>query len=186
MNASFDITKRVLAIDPTSKGFGFAVLEGPDMLIDWGVRHAGPDRNRGSLTQAAALTERYSPEILVVEHTAAKGSRRRPRARRLVKSLLTLAKRHHVRPRRVPRRSVKQYFAVTRNKHQIALEIIRRFPELEPHLPRTRTFWHGLSESEDERTSYFDAIALALMNNRTTLHVLLASTVSGQPRYANF
>lgn len=35
--------KRVLAIDPNSRGFGFAVLEGPDRLIDWGVVHVRAD-----------------------------------------------------------------------------------------------------------------------------------------------
>jgi len=29
---------RVLAIDPSTRGFGFAVLEGPSRLIDWGVK----------------------------------------------------------------------------------------------------------------------------------------------------
>ena len=31
---------RVLAVQPTSKGLGFAVLEGTDRLIDWGTRDA--------------------------------------------------------------------------------------------------------------------------------------------------
>jgi hypothetical protein len=31
--------KRVLAIDPTHRGFGYVILEGPERLIDWGTRH---------------------------------------------------------------------------------------------------------------------------------------------------
>jgi len=59
--------KRVLAIDPTSKGFGFAVLEGPTVLIDWGVKHARSDRNAKCLEHAAELVSRYRPEVLVAE-----------------------------------------------------------------------------------------------------------------------
>lgn len=28
---------RILAIDPTPRGFAFAVLEGTELLVDWGV-----------------------------------------------------------------------------------------------------------------------------------------------------
>ena len=30
--------QRIIAIDPTTKGFGFAVMEGPEDLIDWGIK----------------------------------------------------------------------------------------------------------------------------------------------------
>lgn len=161
MNGSSRNRQRVLAIDPTSKGFGFAVLEGPDALIDWGVRHAGADRNRKSLARAEALIGQYRPDVLVVEHTGAKGSRRRPRVRRLVKSLAALARRRHLRSRRIPRRGVKRCFAETVNKHQIAVALTERFPELAPHLPRERTRREA-GNSEDERMSYFDAVAFAV------------------------
>ena len=68
--------KRVLSIDPTTKGFGFAVLEGPAMLIDWGVKHASGERNGGCLKQATELICRYQPDVLIVEQTAARGARR--------------------------------------------------------------------------------------------------------------
>lgn len=32
--------KRILAIDPTTRGFGFGILEAPERLIDWGVKEA--------------------------------------------------------------------------------------------------------------------------------------------------
>ena len=38
MSSPFIKEKRVLAIDPTTKGFGFAIMEGPERLIDWGVK----------------------------------------------------------------------------------------------------------------------------------------------------
>ena len=163
MNPSFHTTTRVLALDPTSKGFGFVVLEGLDLLIDWGVRHAAENRNHRCLAQAAVLIERYRPDVLVVERTGVKGSRRRPRARRLIKSLCNLAKYRHLRPRRVSRRSVQLCFATTApaTKREVAVALAQRFPELESRLPRIRERWM----SEDERTSIFDAAAFALTWN---------------------
>jgi hypothetical protein len=35
---------RVVAIDPATRGFGFAVLEGANRLIDWGVKETKTDK----------------------------------------------------------------------------------------------------------------------------------------------
>jgi len=49
MSRAYTKDIRVLAIDPSTRGFGFAVLEGPDRLIDWGVKETKVDKNRRSL-----------------------------------------------------------------------------------------------------------------------------------------
>ena len=157
MNLSLLEAKRVLAIDPTSKGFGFAVLEGPTVLIDWGVKHARSDRNAKSLEKAAELIERYRPEVLVVERSAAKGFRRCLRVRQLIEDLLALSRDCHIRARRISRRKVQRCFSKTcsATKRQIAVALVERFPELEPHLPPVRRPWM----SEDGRMGIFDAVA---------------------------
>lgn len=151
--------KRVLAIDPTTKGFGFAVLEGPAMLIDWGVKHASGERNRGCLKQATELIRRYQPDVLIVEHTTTRGAQRCARVRQLIEDLLALASDRRVRTKRVSRRRAQRCFSKTGSatKRQIALALTERFPELEPHLPPVRKPWM----SEDERMGIFDAVAFA-------------------------
>jgi Holliday junction resolvasome RuvABC endonuclease subunit len=151
--------KRVLAIDPTTKGFGFAVLEGPAMLIDWGVKKARGERNGGCIKHATELIRRYQPGVLVVEHTAATGAQRCSRVRQLIEDLLALASDSRVRTKRVSRRRAQQCFSKTGSatKRQIALALTERFPELEPHLPPVRKLWM----SEDERMGIFDAVAFA-------------------------
>ncbi len=67
--------KRILAIDPASRGFGFAVLEGPRRLIDWGVKSARVDKDKRCLKLIEDLIERYEPDV-IVEDYAGKGSRR--------------------------------------------------------------------------------------------------------------
>jgi hypothetical protein len=149
--------ERVLAVDPTGKGFGFAVLEGPELLVDWGVKRAKDDRI--CLERVAALIIRYQPEVMVVERANAPGCQRRLRARRLIENLLVLARDHRVRVRQVSRQSVQRYFGASRpaTKRQIALALVMRFPELGPYLPPERKPWM----CENERMGIFDAVAFA-------------------------
>ncbi|HVB29803.1 MAG TPA: hypothetical protein VNG91_08340 [Terriglobia bacterium] len=182
MNVPIQEAKRVLAIDPTSKGFGFAVLEGPTGLIDWGVRHASEDKNRRSLEKVSELIARYQPDVLVVERTTAKSCRRRPRARQLIEHLRALALEHGLRTKRVSRRRAQLCFSKTGSatKRQVAVALTERFPELEPHLPPMRKPWM----SEDERMSIFDAVAFgyasyeSLRRERRALSLLSLETPS--------
>lgn len=150
---------RVLALDPSTKGVGFAVMEGSEHLIDWGVKIVSRDKNRECLKQAEELIGLYRPDVLVIEDHEHKSSHRSLRVRILLKAILVLASKEKVKARRVSRSAVKkalsQYVAPT--KRQIAIEIAKRFPELAPRLPRLRKPWMG----EDERMSIFAAIALA-------------------------
>lgn len=158
MSGSSPGSRRVLAIDPTSKGLGFAVLEVPDGLVDWGVKHASG--NGACLQRAAALIARYKPDVLVVERTDVSGCRRRRRVRQLVEDLLALARERDLRIRRISRRAVQRRFSAggPATKRQVAVALSERFPELVPHLPRERKPWM----SEDERMGIFDAVAFAV------------------------
>ena len=49
MSRAYTKDIRVLAIDPSTRGFGFAVLEGPERLIDWGVKETKIDKNKRTL-----------------------------------------------------------------------------------------------------------------------------------------
>ncbi len=67
MNGSSTKVKRVLAIDPTTKGFGFAVMEGPEKLIDWGVKGVRGSKNSECLRLISGLIDQYQPDVIVVE-----------------------------------------------------------------------------------------------------------------------
>ena len=64
---------RVLAIDPSTRGFGFAVLEGPNRLIDWGVKETKTDKKRRTLKLIEDIIDRYQPRVIVVEDYKGKG-----------------------------------------------------------------------------------------------------------------
>lgn len=151
---------RALAIDPSTRGFGFAVLEGQDRLVDWGTRSARSgerSKNRQCLEKVEELIDDYRPGVLVVEKCAS-GSRRCARVRRLIDSIARLAVERQIRARRISRRQVQAAFAESGapTKHEIATAIARRFPELAPHLPSPRKAWM----SEDCRERIFGAVGM--------------------------
>jgi len=160
----FEVLDRILAIDPTSRGFAFAVLEAPAFLMDWGERIV-PAKTGGLLSKVDELLSRYKPALLVVEDVAAKGCRRRKRAREEIKCMEQLAKSRGVRVEQASRLAVLRTFAPARNKYEVALRLAQVFPVLGDHLPRRRKAWM----SEDQRTNTFDALGLAATADRTSI-----------------
>jgi hypothetical protein len=152
--------KRILAIDPTHRGFGYVIFEGPVFLIDWGLREVDGPKNKASIAAAAELISRYRPQIIVLEDVAAKGCRRRRRVRELVDSLEQYGRERGLTVRKVAQARVKRTFLPLgiRHKNQMAQLVAARFPELGHYLPPERKAWM----SEDCRMAIFDAAALAL------------------------
>src|ERR1035438_4430917 len=74
---------RVLSIDPLHAAFGYAVLEGTQ-LLDAGMRFEGKGANTDCLSRAIDLMQHSRPHILVLEDTDAEGSRRGKRVRMLL------------------------------------------------------------------------------------------------------
>lgn len=153
---------RVLAIDPCRKGFGFAVLEGRERLVDWGLAQVWAGNDKEFLARVEGLVARYTPAILVLQDPTDR--RRSKRAVRRTRLLGRRAKSLCLHLRHVSNTHVRDCFAdeaVT--KHEIALAIARRFPELEVLIPRARRPW----TSEDDRMNVFDAVALVLATLRS-------------------
>jgi hypothetical protein len=156
---------RILAISPSSRGFGFAVLEDQATLVDWGVKSVKGDKNVACLKQTDAMCVLYHPALLVLEDASAKGSKRAPRIRKLIPQLVKLAKDRKIRTKVLPRRKVREFFfgvdAVT--KFDLAVFLSERFPEeLASKLPPERKPWM----SEDARLDIFEAVALALVGQK--------------------
>lgn len=156
------VPRRILAVDPAVRGFGFAVLEGPDTLIDWGRKEARTDKTRRMIQGVRDLIAVYQPDLIVAEDCDDRDSRRRPAICKLLREIVTVAKAAGIPVGRVPRVSVLRAFAEPppnrTNKESIANRIAERFPELTPSLPPHRKRWM----SEDSRINVFDAVAFAL------------------------
>jgi len=151
---------RVLAVDPSTRGFGYAVFEAPEMLVDWGTKDIRQDKERITLRKIGELLRRYEPSVLVVEDCAYVTARRTTRIARLTEQMLAVARTQGVSGCAVPRSSVYRHFAKAnaRTKYEIAVALTHRFPALMLRLPPKRKPW----QSEDPRTSIFDAAAFGL------------------------
>lgn len=154
---------RVLAIDPTPRGFGFIVFEGQQNVVDWGVRSGRKvsiERGQQLLMKVADLLHRYRPHVLVLEDTGAQGCRRSGRARLVIESAANLGLYQGTAVRRIDASKVRKTFRASgaRTKYEVACYIAMKLPEIALWLPKARKFWNG----EDYRMAVFDAAALAL------------------------
>ena len=153
---------RILAIAPSARGFGFAVLEGLDTLADWGVKSVTGDKNTQSIAKVAELISHYEPDIIAVEDCSPKRSRRSPRIRRLVRRIITFARNQRIKVASFSQEQIRETFLGNGvGTKQARAEILaQKFPdEIGFRLPPKRRPWM----SEDYRMDIFDAVALALM-----------------------
>jgi RNase H-fold protein (predicted Holliday junction resolvase) len=67
---------RILALDPTTKGFGYAILDLPLRLVAWGMAHVEGEKRSGAIFRFEALLDQFRPDAVVLEDTTAPGSRR--------------------------------------------------------------------------------------------------------------
>jgi hypothetical protein len=165
-----EMPKTILAIDPTSRGFAFAVLEAPAFLVDWGERIVSPKAG-GPFRKVEDLLTHHQPAVLVVEDVAAKGCRRRKRAREEINRMEQLALARGVRVERASRLAVIDAFAPAKSKFEVALGLAETFPALAERLPRKRKAW----TTEDARMNIFDALGFAAA-------AMKRSGIAGRPK----
>jgi len=149
--------KRIVAIDLRPSRFGFAVFEGPERLLDWGVKNFRQGLNAVRIpanVKLGELMDEFSPKTIVLlkrdvdtknrasmrEHVLREADKRR-----IAVSLLS------------PRAVKRAFVGSNRNKHTIATAVIERLPELASRRPGPRKIW----KPDDYRLRIFDAVCLA-------------------------
>lgn len=147
---------RLLAIDLTAKGFGFALLDARLGLLDWGFSSVPATDDAMFLARVSARINRGRPTALVLENFAP--IRGREAAVRRQGLAIKLAEERRIGLCQVSQKIVQGILGPA-TKAQIARALTERFPELRPRVPRERQRW----TSEDERMHIFDALALAVV-----------------------
>ena len=167
------VFQRVLAIHPTTKGFGFVVMEGPDRIVDWGLRESKKEGLDARVALLEGLFARYSPNAFVVERYDP-ARRRSERAREFTARSVLIAAGRKVKVRVVTRAEVRTYFESrgARTKMEIARLVAQRYPELTRLLPPPRRAWM----SEDARMSIFAATAMALCHGSIEIPIMSVTT----------
>ncbi len=151
--------RRILAIDPSSKGFGYVVLEEPERLVDWGLKEAQENKNEHCLRQVAYLVSLYNPDLIAVEDVS-RGSRRCDRVRKLIRAIHQLGIKHGVTVRSISKPKLREAFVSSNatTKDAIAKVLADRFPELADRLPPPRRPWDG----QNPNMAIFKAMAMAV------------------------
>ena len=162
MNQNHNEYARIMGVSPSSKGFGFAILEGRQKLVSWDNKSAKGDRkNAQCLKHLKKLLDIYKPEVLVLEDCSAKSCLRRKRTRILIQAMADLGPAYGMSIALVSKEQVKQSLLTDGKgtQYDIAVDLAKRFPEELAHdLPPKRKIY----EAENSKMDIFDAMALVL------------------------
>jgi hypothetical protein len=141
---------RAIGIDVRGQGFGYAVLEGSERLIDWGGAKVPRLDVSIFLAKLDALMVRFRVDVVVLEEPA--GSARLARARSWLAWAEQTAAERGSRAVVVSREAFLEAFSESGStRWEIAVALTRQFPELAPLLPPRKRRW-GLRESDQVRT----------------------------------
>lgn len=152
--------RRVLALDLRPRSFGFVVFEGPDQLLDWGVKSLR-DLSGGEVPaehRLAPLLHEFQPSVVLLKSTI--WDRRKTRVQLAsILDAIRMEGKDRIAVRLIsPQRIRRMFPGSVRNKDDLASRVACRFPDLAWKLPPRRKLW----QREHYRMSIFDAAALAL------------------------
>src|SRR5262249_13903191 len=102
----------ITAIYLNSRGFGFALFEGPTAPLDWGtVEIRGKDKREKLLARVDAVFARYRPDFVVLQDMSERGTHRPHRIRRLNETITKRAEGYNLPVRFFSRNDVRRCFA---------------------------------------------------------------------------
>src|SRR5712672_348599 len=87
---------RILGIAPSTRGFGFAVLEPQNTLVDWGVKTVKGEKNSATIARIEDLILQYQPDVITVPTVSEEASLRSERIRELIPQIVAMAKSHNL------------------------------------------------------------------------------------------
>lgn len=155
--------ERIMAIDLRRSRFGYAVLDGPGALLEWGSGEiwAHDDRRRDfKNTRLRSALRVSSPATVVVRRSQYRGSLKSSLKDRLLRQIKRDAEAYSIPVVMISQAVIRMAFHLPSraSKYRVASVVARRFPELRAKLPAGRKAW----EPELHGIIIFDAIAAGL------------------------
>lgn len=160
MNTPQEKSKIALAIYPNAQGFGFVYMNGPRMLLDYGIVRINPICNFRILDKIKKSLDYFKPSVVVLLNPDATSSRTGFRIRKLISKITDFANIENLQVAHISRdqiRDVFENFGVI-TKFEISQWLLTEFKELETRRPKERKLW----TSEDRNMGVFDALSLTL------------------------
>jgi Holliday junction resolvasome RuvABC endonuclease subunit len=154
----------LLALYPSSVGMGYACLQIPDQLLDFGIATIKPMLNGKLLSRAERFMEYYKPKVILLkEKHSSKNSKRNDN---LIDALASLSYEKNIQVYRYTREQIKDVFEIfgARSKYEMAQRIIKMLPDLEHRSPKMKKWY----EKEDYNMVLFDAVSLAVTHTYLT------------------
>ena len=147
---------RILAVEVRAARLGYAVLETPRELRDFGaLLFSSPRRAR---QRVARLISLYRPAVLVLPGMGARYPRDMQIRKRIIRVARDEARKMKIPVVRVHERGFKSFFGQysCRDKYDVAAVLAQWFPELTWRVPPKLDFY----DPEPRQMLYFDSIAL--------------------------
>ena len=154
---------RIMSIALTSRGFGYAVLQGENWLIAHGNKAFDGYKNVRSPLRIEKMITSYKPDVLVLDDVNVSRDPRSLRIKKLHRKVVALAKGHKLKTVKITGTKLRSMLLGNESgtKHEMAESLAKRFPdELASRLPPKRK--RAVGDSEDVRMDIFDAVGLAV------------------------
>ncbi|HEY0262615.1 MAG TPA: hypothetical protein VGB95_06285 [Chitinophagales bacterium] len=149
----------ILALYPNARGLGFACLEAPQKLIEYGIVTVRPIYNTPLLRRMEHFLDFFRPQVVILRD----GDSLPPsnsRVKQLLENIAQSAERKGIPVHYYSREQIKGVFSSfnASTKYEIAQKLVEWFPEVEDKVPALRKPW----ESENYYMGIFDALSLGL------------------------
>lgn len=150
-----NVAIRILGVASTTRGFGYAVMEGPDRLVDLGSKRTTKAK-AVNIEAVDAVLQRARPLFVAFDRESS--SKKGRRGRLFVGILRAACAAHEIMIVDVDNERLKALTNTPNpSKWEVAEALARRFPEAAHRLPARRKPWQG----EDDRVGMFLALAAA-------------------------
>ena len=156
----------VLAVHPTSRGFGWVLFEGPMAADLWGIAGSKNDRTAWCMRRFEKLLTQYCPKAIVLEYRDPGDAAEDDRGWVLYQNMRGFAANRDIDVHVYTRAEVGTALVSDENarRRTIVEAVADLLPILRNRLPTKRKRW----DSEDGRRCLFDAAALGIAHYRIT------------------
>jgi Holliday junction resolvasome RuvABC endonuclease subunit len=155
----------ILSLYPNARGLGYACIEIPERVVDFGVLRVRRFRNRRIMRFVEQFVEFYRPTVVVVRSSDERNIRSE-RIGELIGQIEASVRNRGIPVHEYSREQVREVFEVfgATNKDQVVQKVCEMLPVLTPFAPSARRLW----DSEDDQMGIFDAVALAVTHQYLT------------------
>jgi len=156
----------VLAIFPTSRGFGWVLFEGPMAPVNWGIASVKRNRSAWCMTRFGKLIDLYRPKAILLEVNDSPEDVPRNRVATLAQDMRGFGVNRDIDVHVYSRAEIAT--SLLSNEHASRADVVEVVAELLPilrdRLPPPKRPW----QSVDGRRCLFDAAALGIAHYRIT------------------